>query len=345
MKNFRTLSKIALVLIYLVIIAGSVVRMTGSGMGCPDWPKCFGYYIPPTHESQLLFKPNHSYEKGMMILLESEQFMVAKKDFISNKVYDANNWELYSTHDYAIYNPVHTWTEYINRLIGAFSGLPILILGIWSMWFFNKNKWITVIALLTLFGMGFQAWLGKTVVDSNLAPYKITIHMVMALLIVAFVLYLIFATKTSFKLQKYHSFFYTLLVIGIVLTLIQIILGTQVRQFIDEQTKMMGYEKSLWLAQPKLDFYVHRSTSILVLVINGYLWFINKKLNLGYKKINLVLNCILLEVFSGIMMYYFDFPFLSQPLHLVIASILFGIQMYILLEILHQKRMINKTIA
>ena len=345
MKNFRTLSKIALVLIYLVIIAGSVVRMTGSGMGCPDWPKCFGYYIPPTHESQLLFRPNHSYKKGMMILLESEQFMVAKKDFISNKVYDANNWELYSTHDYAIYNPVHTWTEYINRLIGAFSGLPILILGIWSLWFFNKNKWITVIALLTLFGMGFQAWLGKTVVDSNLAPYKITIHMVMALLIVAFVLYLIFATKTSYKLQKYHSFFYTLLVIGIVLTLIQIVLGTQVRQFVDEQTKMMGYEKSLWLAQPELDFYVHRSTSILVLVINGYLWFINKKLNLGYKKINLVLNCILLEVFSGIMMYYFDFPFLSQPLHLVIASILFGIQMYILLEILHQKRMINKTIA
>lgn len=345
MKNFRTLSKIALVLIYLVIIAGSVVRMTGSGMGCPDWPKCFGYYIPPTHESQLLFKPNHSYEKGMMILLESEQFMVAKKDFISNKVYDANNWELYSTHDYAIYNPVHTWTEYINRLIGAFSGLPVLILSIWSLWFFNKNKWITVIALLTLFGMGFQAWLGKTVVDSNLAPYKITTHMVMALLIVAFVLYLIFATKTSFKLQKYHSFFYTLLVIGIVLTLIQIVLGTQVRQFVDEQTKMMGYEKSLWLAQPELDFYVHRSTSILVLVINGYLWFINKKLNLGYKKINLVLNCILLEVFSGIMMYYFDFPFLSQPLHLVIASILFGIQMYILLEILHQKRMINKTIA
>lgn len=345
MKNFRTLSKIALVLIYLVIIAGSVVRMTGSGMGCPDWPKCFGYYIPPTHESQLLFRPNHSYEKGMMILLESEQFMVAKKDFISNKVYDANNWELYSTHDYAIYNPVHTWTEYINRLIGAFSGLPILILGICSLWFFNKNKWITVIALLTLFGMGFQAWLGKTVVDSNLAPYKITIHMVMALLIVAFVLYLIFATKTSFKLQKYHSFFYTLLVIGIVLTLIQIVLGTQVRQFVDEQTKIMGYEKSLWLAQPELDFYVHRSTSILVLVINGYLWFINKKLNLGYKKINLVLNCILLEVFSGIMMYYFDFPFLSQPLHLVIASILFGIQMYILLEILHQKRMINKTIA
>ena len=267
MINFRTLSKIALVLIYFVVIAGAVVRMTGSGMGCPDWPKCFGYYIPPTEESELLFKTNHSYEKGMMILINNEQFMVAKKDFKSSETYESINWELYSTHDYTIYNPVHTWVEYINRLIGAFSGIPILVLGIWSFWYFKKNKWITIVALLTLFGMGFQAWLGKTVVDSNLSPYKITIHMVMALLIVAFILYMIFATKTTFKHQRYHSFFYNFLIFGIILTLIQITLGTQVRQFVDEQAKIVGYEKSLWLKEPELNFYIHRSTSILVLLI------------------------------------------------------------------------------
>ena len=42
-KYFISWAKIALILVYLVIVAGALVRMTGSGMGCPDWPKCFGY--------------------------------------------------------------------------------------------------------------------------------------------------------------------------------------------------------------------------------------------------------------------------------------------------------------
>ena len=191
MKNkFRALSKISLVLIYFVIVAGAIVRMTGSGMGCPDWPKCFGYYVPPTEGKQLLFEPNKNYQKGMMILIENEAFLVAKNDFTSENTFDTANWEVYSKHDYVAYDPVHTWVEYINRLIGVLSGIPILIFSVLSFWFWKKNKWIPIISTLTLFGMGFQAWLGKTVVDSNLAPYKITVHMVMALLIVAFILYL-----------------------------------------------------------------------------------------------------------------------------------------------------------
>jgi cytochrome c oxidase assembly protein subunit 15 len=337
-NRFRTLTKIALVLIYFVIVAGAIVRMTGSGMGCPDWPKCFGYYIPPTKSIQLEFKSNHSYEEGMMILKDQEAFLVAKSDFKSGKEFNASNWDVYTKHDYTTYDPVHTWVEYINRLIGAFSGIPILIFTVLSFWYWKKNKWIPILSVLTVFGMGFQAWLGKTVVDSNLAPYKITIHMVMALLIVAFILYLIFASKTSYKPQKYHKLFFSILIFAIILSLVQIILGTQVRQFIDEQTKLIGYQKTLWLESPDLNFYIHRSTSILVLALNGYLWHLNRSKLLGFTKIKLVIYCVILEAFTGILMYYFDFPFLSQPLHLVLASILFGIQCYILLECAYKKR-------
>ncbi len=329
-KHFRNIAKTALVLVYLVIIAGAVVRMTGSGMGCPDWPKCFGYFIPPTEEYQIQFQPNYNYEQGT-IIIEKEALWVAKQNFTSAKTLNTENWEPYTAHDYAKFNAVHTWIEYINRLIGALSGIPILIFTILSFWFWKKNKWITILSVITVFGMGFQAWLGKTVVDSNLAPYKITIHMVMAIVIVAFILYVIYASKTNFKKRIYHSLFSTILLVAIALSLIQIILGTQVRQHVDEQVKAIGYLKAQWMAKPTISFYIHRTFSVLVLATNVWLFYTNKKRNLGFKKMNLVFTFIVIEIITGILMYYFNFPFLSQPMHIVVATILIGIQFYVYL--------------
>ena len=330
-KRFRKTAKSALVLIYLVIIAGAVVRMTGSGMGCPDWPKCFGYYIPPTDIAELQFKPNHDYKKGIVIIV-NEELQVATEDFTSENTLNLNNWEEYTEHDYAIFNPLHTWVEYINRLIGALSGLPILIFTIMSIWLWKDKKRYLLLSIFTVLGMAFQAWLGKTVVDSNLAPYKITIHMVMALVIVAVILYLIYASKTTYKSQKFDSKFRNIMIVATVLTLIQIVLGTQVRQFVDVQNTLNGYHN--WDIQEfaPMNFYVHRSLSILVLLLNGWLFMRNRKLQLGFNKFKLVMTCIGLEIVTGIAMFYFDFPFSSQPLHIVIAAILIGIQFYIILE-------------
>jgi cytochrome c oxidase assembly protein subunit 15 len=126
-KHFKTIVKAALISVYLIFLAGSIVRMTGSGMGCPDWPKCFGYYIPPSDEAELLWQPNKSYNEGMMII-QNESLLVAEKNFTSAANFKQENWETYTKHDYAIFNPYHTWTEYINRLASVISGLIFLLL-------------------------------------------------------------------------------------------------------------------------------------------------------------------------------------------------------------------------
>ena len=329
-NNFYRLTKISLVLIYIVIIAGAFVRMTGSGMGCPDWPKCFGFYIPPTEKSQILFKPNSDYNKGQMIIYNQEELLVAKSDFKSDTSLNLNNWEVYDKHNYIIFNPLHTWIEYINRLIGAISGIPILLFTILSIVYYKKFRHLTLISVLTVFAMGLQAWLGKTVVDSNLAGYKITMHMLMALFIVALLIYLVYSgSKRVVKTNKTFKF---LIIFGLFLTLIQIVLGTQVRQFVDEQAQLNYYNKSDWFNEIPIVYEYHRIFSIIVIGVNTALFLINKQLSLGNKYINYVMILLLFEIIIGVSMFYFDFPFGTQTAHLVLASIIFGLQFYILLQ-------------
>jgi heme a synthase len=330
-KYFLKSAKISLILVYLVIIAGALVRMTGSGMGCPDWPKCFGYYIPPTDIKELTWSPNREFKKGQVIIKE-ETLFVATTSFKTGSTFEKRNWTKYTKHDYASFNVYHTWIEYVNRLFGALAGLACLAMAILSFWYWKKDRKITFFSWIVVFMMGFQAWLGKTVVDSVLSPLKITIHMVVALLIVALILYTIYHTVEKQITSNPNTKIKTLILITMLLTIVQVIIGTQVRQHIDDQVKNGVTASILWLQNPTVLFYIHRSFSIIVLGSNVYIFLQNRKLNLGFHKLNWVMLLIGLEIITGMVMFYLDFPFASQPLHLTIASILFGIQFYLLLE-------------
>lgn len=322
---------VALILVYLVIIAGAVVRMTGSGMGCPDWPKCFGYIIPPTQESELLWQADKDFKEGQVIIVD-KTLQIAAQDFKTGNSFNAANWEPYDKHDYAIFNPWHTWIEYINRLLGALAGIAVFIMAILSIKHFKRNRTITWLSWLSVFLMGFQGWLGATVVYSVLAPVRITLHMVVALIIVAVLIYLLYLSRKRNLSAPYDALFKWGMVLALVLTLVQIILGTQVRQFVDEQVTAVGYDaKSLWLNNPEWEFYVHRTFSIVVFLINAFLFYRNRSLRLRHALINWVMLLLGIEILTGIAMFYLDFPFLTQPAHLIIASILFGIQFYLIL--------------
>ena len=317
----------------MIFIAGSIVRMTGSGMGCPDWPKCFGYYIPPTDEEQLEWHPSTEYKKGT-IIIKDEALLLAAEDLTTGFAFEAQNWSPYTKHEYALFNVYHTWTEYINRLSSAVSGIFFLFLIVGSVQFWKENKTIALLSFAAFFLMLFEAWLGKTVIDSFLKPSVITIHMVAGLLIIALLLKLLHLLAEKKKtIHKFDKTFHYFLLISMVFSLIQIALGTQVRQFVDEQVKLFGFEsKQMSLYNPSLKFYVHRSFTIAIVLVNFFIFYKNEMLKLGFGLPKIILLLLGFEIVSGMLMYYSDFPFGTQTVHLLSGALLFGVQYYLFLE-------------
>lgn len=333
---FHKMAKISLILVYFVILAGAIVRMTGSGMGCPDWPKCFGYYVPPTSQDQLEWKSMKTFDAGQ-IIIRNESLLLAKENFTTSSEFKNENWKPYTKHEYATFNPWHTWIEYINRLVTVLLGIPVLIMACISFFLFKENKSLTFGALLAVLAIGIEAILGKIVVDTNLKTGMITIHMVIAFLIAVILIFLVYQSLEKRTEKRFDLLTYNLMWLTVSLTLFQVILGTQVREFVDVQIDEMGYVKDLWLQNPNIQFYIHRTCSIVVVALNLFLAYRIYKLDLGYSKIRWVLLLILLEIISGMAMYYFNFPFSSQPIHLVLAALLFGFQFRILLEAINSK--------
>ena len=329
MNKIYNLTLTSIIIVYLVILAGGIVRMTGSGMGCPDWPKCFGYLIPPIERSQLDWKANHQYNKDEIIIL-GESLFYAIDNFNSEKEINLSNWNKYTKHDYSKFNVYHTWIEYINRLIGAVAGLSVLVLLIYSLKFFRSKKIITLLSILSLVAILFQAWLGKTVVDSNLTASTITIHMLMAVVLL-FILFSILALSKPIKPKVLPKNVSILIIISIVLLVIQILTGTEVRKFIDIQMELFNYtERNKWIENITNTFSFHRSFTWAIVLINSLIFLKLKNLDIQSKLIYTIITLIFLQILTGVIMYYFHFPFSSQPIHLLISTLIIGLQFYFL---------------
>lgn len=333
--SFKSFALVTLISIFLIIVAGSVVRMTGSGMGCPDWPKCFGLIIPPTSVSQIEWEEGRSFVRGQMII-HLEQLWSANTDFVSTETYNSTNWILYTKHDYAEFNPANTWIEYVNRLIGAISGIFTFVMLLMSFRYWKSKRKIVYLSALVVLFMGFQGLLGAVVVFSVLQPVQITIHMLMALLIVALLVYLISELPTAKKSVKlpYDDRLRKILVVALLITIAQIILGTQVRQLVDVVSKSLDYgQRELWLDLVGNTFKFHRSFAIVLIIVNGLLFIRNYKFNLGFALPKYIIGVIFIEVLSGIILTYIDMMPLMQPIHMVLASVLFVLQIAFYLEL------------
>ncbi|HIO59718.1 MAG TPA: heme A synthase [Flavobacteriales bacterium] len=310
----KRVTNIAFVLVYVVVLAGSVVRMTGAGMGCPDWPKCFGLLIPPTSEDQIRWAPETEYSEGRMVIERDTLWYATQDHFSIEGGFNTQNWAPYTRHDYAEFNAAHTWTEYVNRLSGALSGIPILLLFILSIR--SRKRTPIVLASATLGSVLFVSWLGKLVIDGNLIPYSITIHAVSALAILLFLVGLIqYFDGRKVQIKKSLRAW---IIASLVLSFIQLVLGTQVREAVDLALEAGIARPNIISSLPDW-WIIHRSGVWLLIAIHA-LWAIpmlkTPRFALYAK---LAIAILLAQTLSGILFSKFGFPAFAQPIHIVLG--------------------------
>ena len=327
LRAFHKLSLSTLVAVYILILVGGVVRSTGSGMGCPDWPKCFGNWVPPTDVSELPpdYKEvyaNYRHEKNVRFARYLRMLgMGSTADQLLNDK---------SVLVEADFNPTKTWIEYFNRITGVIIGFLIFLVFVYSLKFWNSNRRITVISFLTLILVSFQGWIGSFVVSSNLTPWTITVHMFLALVLVAMLIYLVHVSSPE-RTRIHSATGFWWLIACIAVLLVQILLGTRVREAIDAVAGVAVREE--WISAINAEFAVHRSFSWIVMLLHVGLVLSLRKTQApkGWQMILIFL--ILGTILSGAGMAWFAVPAFLQPVHLLLATLCFGFQFLFLLKL------------
>ena len=306
LRRFRRLGILTVAAVYCLILIAGAVRATGSGMGCPDWPTCFGQWIPPTQESQL----------------------------------PENYQQIYADRGYAntTFNATKTWIEYSNRLTGVLIGILIFLTMLASRHFRTSNKMVTRLSVAAFFMVVFQGWLGSRVVASNLHPAMVTVHMLLAQVIVATLICAVMRSQkdviSSDGMSQLPAAFKTVLMVAMGMTLLQMIMGTQVREAIDIIARSAD-ARSIWIEQLPLIFKIHRSFSSLILFTNLWcvyqVWRHIPSDNPMYRFTMALGGLIVSTIIIGVIMDRLEIPAFVQPLHLCLASLIFGVQISVFL--------------
>lgn len=348
-KAFRKFGIATIIITYLVILAGGIVRTTGSGMGCPDWPKCFGNWIPPTDASQL---PDNYQEIFLDKRLKKSERLAAMLHKIGFEQLASQILNDPAVKVEAPFNLTQTWIEYINRLLGVLTGFFVLLVAGTSLAFWNTDRTITYCSIASLILIMFQGWIGSLVVATNLMPWMVSVHMLLALALVALLIYAIarsFRGDYTATAVPHTRTLNWVLIAGMLLFLIQIVLGTQVREEVDIISMAFDHlQREKWIEDLGMVFYIHRSYSLLLLLLHLYLWYLLKQNIPSNSKLGnwtgVLLASIVLEIVTGAMMAYLAIPKALQPVHLLLATMIFGMQFWIWLQ-LNFERFFPKNMA
>jgi cytochrome c oxidase assembly protein subunit 15 len=306
--TLNTYQKVALTTVgatIFLIFIGGLVRASGAGLGCPDWPKCFGMWIPPTTSAEL--------PVGF---------------------------------DSSAFNAFKTWTEYINRLIGAVIGLLIMATFVLSFRYRKTDPSVFYSSAAASVLVLIQGWLGGQVVMTGLNEWLITLHMLLAMFIMMTLIFAVFkASEQQFSIELSANARYWLLISGgllLLITFVQLSIGTQVREAIDLLKNMeTAPERSTWISQVGSVDELHRSFSWGVVMCGAAVlyfarWYARSPL---LSKIgNWIFGLLLLQTATGVGLYYFGMPPVYQVVHLVGIALIISFEFVLLLLVIHARQ-------
>ncbi len=168
-----------------VILLGAYTRLNDAGLGCPDWPGCYGHLVLPNSHEQLLqasIQYQQPVEKGK------------------------------------------AWTEMTHRYLAGSLGLCIFVLSIWGCIRKIKKKQIPVLPILLMGLLVFQALLGMWTVTLLLKPIIVMLHLLGGLTILSLLWWQYLGLKIP-KRNPHPGQFKSWALIGLLLLFTQIALG------------------------------------------------------------------------------------------------------------------------
>jgi cytochrome c oxidase assembly protein subunit 15 len=299
-----------------LIMFGAFVRLTDSGLGCPDWPGCYGKISP-------IGASGHIEEALQAMPHGAVSFSKA-------------------------------WIEMIHRYVGSLLGM--MIIGIvYLAWRYRKQLGNTPrLAVYTLIAVCIQGAFGAWTVTHQLMPVVVTTHLLGGMLLLALMTWLAAREKTHLPISSAATRWLPWMVGGLVLLFVQIALGGWVSTNY-AALACMEFPMCHGVWMPPMDFeggysliralgmlpsgeiisqdaltaihWVHRNFAFLVFAYLGVLgWRMLDEPGLrGPAK--LLLALLAAQLFTGLTTIFFQWPLLIAVLHnggaagLVLASV------------------------
>lgn len=189
-NRFRTLALVSCALALVVVVLGAYVRLSDAGLGCPDWPGCYGHLLGVPESTQEILQANQAFP---------ERAVEADK----------------------------AWKEMIHRYAAGVLGILIVFLAAMALRNRKDPGQPVVLPVFLVFLVIFQSLLGMWTVTLLLKPVIVMLHLIggFAVLSLLWWTYLAIGTERLIYRQRLDPAVLSMLVIGLLLLIGQIILG------------------------------------------------------------------------------------------------------------------------